>query len=101
MGDFARVDFSNDFARMLATGDFCQAQEVRFLDFGSGSTFNVMLRNPPQGLNPTGFRVTVYDEAGTRVSSIDLIHRGGHSRKLAISEVTDLQFGTLVFDFSA
>ncbi len=100
-GDVLRVDFANDFAtgeRLLSFDDFCPRQEVRFVDFGSGSEFNVVLRSlPVEG--PT-MRIEIYDEAGNLLS---LLEAFGDSQvlRLDIEELVSGQsFGTLVFDFS-
>lgn len=102
-GDFSRVDFTNDFAageRLVPPSAFCQTQEIRVVDFGSGSNFNIVLRDPPREANQVAFNVTIFNEAGVEVGRRSVFHRF-HTRQLAIEELTSsLSFGTLVFDFS-
>ncbi|MEM6793877.1 MAG: hypothetical protein AAF725_07825 [Acidobacteriota bacterium] len=101
-GDFSRVDFANDFAagsRMIEADEFCRKQEIRVVDFGSGSDFNVLLREgvfSPQA----AMTVTILDEAGNLVAEEEVAGNGYNLRKIAIEELTeDLSFGTLIFDF--
>lgn len=101
-GDVLRVDFANDFAtgeRLLAFDDFCPEQEIRFVDFGSGSEFNVVLRDPPS--SGAAMTVTVLDEAGNQLSQVNVAD-GRQVQRIPITDLINNQsFGTLVFDFSA
>ncbi|MEM7351424.1 MAG: hypothetical protein AAF657_11500, partial [Acidobacteriota bacterium] len=45
-GDYFRVDFTNDFAtgdRMVRPEDLCAVQEIRYVNFGGGTQFRVLL----------------------------------------------------------
>ncbi|MEO1369738.1 MAG: hypothetical protein AAFX50_21360, partial [Acidobacteriota bacterium] len=71
-GDFSRVDFTNDFAageRMIAPDAFCETQEIRVVDFGSGSEFNVVLRDPPRNAGDVAYEFSIVDEAGNELIS--------------------------------
>ncbi len=102
-GDFFRLDPGNNFAtgdRLVHPDDFCAVQEIRFVDFGSGSQFRVLI-DDPQGEERPSFTYTAYDEAGERV----VAERERYtSDNLEIFDVDDLvggvRFGTVVFDFS-
>lgn len=100
-GDVLRVDFSNDFAtgeRLLAFDDFCLRQEVRFVDFGSGSEFNVVLRDPPD--SGAVMTVTALDEEGNLLTQVEIDDRS-QVQRIPIEAVIPASFGSLVFDFSA
>ncbi len=101
-GDFIRLDADNDFAtgdRLLHPDQLCRRQEVRFLDFGSGSKLRILVDDPQ--LPGPSFSFTAYDEAG------GLIAEGERDTpdNLTILNATDLagstSFGTIVFDFSS
>ena len=99
-GDVLRVDFANDFAtgeRLLAFDDFCLNQEIRFVDFGSGSEFNVVLRDPPAS-GPV-MTVTSFDEAGNQLAQVNVTDRRQVQRIPIDNLVANQSFGTLVFDF--
>ncbi|MEM8996112.1 MAG: hypothetical protein AAGF23_15095, partial [Acidobacteriota bacterium] len=102
-GDFSRVDFANDFAagsRLFEADDFCRRQEIRAVDFGSGSDFGVLLRES-SGPGPAAMVVTVLDEAGNLVGERSVPRNSANVRRLAIEELDDtLDFGTLIFDFT-
>lgn len=101
-GDVLRVDFANDFAtgeRLLGFDDFCPRQEIRYVDFGSGSEFNVVLRDPPAS-GPT-MSVAVLDEAGNQLSQVDIFDRQQVQRIPIGNLIANQSFGSLVFDFSA
>lgn len=101
-GDVLRVDFANDFAtgeRLLAFDDFCLKQEIRFVDFGSGSEFNVVLRDPPE--SGASMTVTAFDEAGNQLAQVN-INDLRQVQRLPIGDIVANQsFGSLVFDFAA
>ncbi len=101
-GDYFRLDSGNDFAagdRLVRPGDFCLQQEIRFVDFGSGSQLRV-LANRPRGVALPSFSYTAYNEAGTMVDSGDYFT----SDHLSVLDIADLvaaeTFGTVKFDFT-
>lgn len=99
-GDVLRVDFANDFAtgeRLLGFDDFCLSQEIRFVDFGSGSEFNVVLQDPPA--SGTVMTVTSFDEAGNQLAQVNVTDRSQVQRIPITNLVANQSFGTLVFDF--
>ncbi len=101
-GDYLQVDFSNDFAggdRLVRPAEFCTVQEIRFVDFGSSTTFRVLVDEPQGGGDPS-FDFTAYDETG------EMVTEGTHFTAdhlnvfdLAFLGITE-SFGTLVFDFT-
>ncbi len=102
-GDYFQIDFANDFAggdRLVRPAELCSLQEIRFVDFGDGAKFRVLL-DTPQGDFLPSFEYTVYDESGS------LLALGTHftSDHLNLISVEDLSvatdFGSVVFDFSA
>ncbi len=101
-GDYLQVDFSNDFAggdRLVRPADFCNVQEIRFIDFGSSTKFRVLVDSPRGGGDPS-FDFTAYDEAGnllTQGSFFTADHLTVFD--LAFLGITE-SFGTLVFDFT-
>ena len=102
-GDYFRVDFGNDFAtgdRLVRPADFCLRQEIRFVDFGSGSELRVLL-NRPRGDEGPSFSYTAYDETGEIVAEGDFL-TSAYVSVLDIGElVAGENFGTVYFDFSA
>ena len=101
-GDYFHVDSANDFAtgdRLVRTEEFCAQQEIRFVDFGSGSRLQILL-GEPRGAGEPSFSYTVYNEAGTMITEGDVVA----SAHLMAIDVNDLvpgqKFGTVVFDFS-
>ncbi len=101
-GDYFRLDGAADFAtgdRLVRPADFCTRQEVRFVDFGSGSQFRVLVDRPLGDAGPT-FSYTAYDQAGVEVAQGDF----STSNHLNVIDVADLgiadAFGTVVFDFT-
>lgn len=102
-GDYFHVDFANDFAtgeRLVRPEDFCLRQEVRFVDFGSGSQLRVLLEQP-QGQGLTSFTYVAYNQDGETVGSGEL-STSDHFNVIDVSElVVDESFGTVLFDFSA
>ncbi len=102
-GDYFRLDRGNDFAtgdRLVRTADFCLRQEIRFVDFGSGSQLRILL-NRPRGEEAPSFSFTACDEAGTTVASGDV----STSDYLSVLDIGELvggtDFGTVLFDFSS
>jgi hypothetical protein len=100
-GDYFRIDFSNDFAtgdRLVRPSEFCNKQEVRFVDFGSGSELRILLDQPP-GAGPA-FSYTAYNQAG----GIETTGNVSTSDNLVFFDAADLvsstNFGALVFDFT-
>ncbi len=102
-GDFFQVDDANNFAtggQMLRLENFCPHQTIRFLDFGSGSEYQIMLRNPPA--SGSSFTVTALTPAGDVIAEVS--HSGArHLNVMSLGELLPGSqfFGTLVFDFSA
>ncbi len=101
-GDFFRLDTGNAFAsgdRLVRPEDFCQRQEIRFVDFGSGSELRILADNP-QGADRPSFTYIAYDEQADMVADGELFT----SSHLTTIDVSDLgiedAFGTVLFDFS-
>ncbi len=101
-GDFFRIDSGNDFAtgdRLVGAQDYCRAQEVRFVDFGSGSRLKILIETP-QGEEEPSFSYEAHSEAGVLIVEDDVFT----SDHLTAIDVEDLvpgqRFGTLTFDFS-
>ncbi len=104
VGDYFRLDPGNDFGagdRLVRPGeDFCQRQEIRFVDFGSGSELTILL-DQPQGAAGSSYSYTAYDEAGQMVTS-DEVATASHLSVLDVGElVAGESFGTVLFDFTA
>ncbi len=102
-GDYFRLDWGNDFAtgdRLVRPADFCVRQEIRFVDFGSGSQLRVLL-NRPRGEEVPSFSYTAYAEDGTVVASGEV----STSDYLSVLDIGELvpgnNFGTVWFDFSS
>ncbi len=102
-GDYFRLDWGNDFAtgdRLVRPADFCLRQEIRFVDFGSGSQLRVLL-NRPRGEEVPSFSYTAYAESGTMVASGE-VSTADYLSVLDVGElVVGYNFGTMIFDFSA
>lgn len=102
-GDYLRVDSGNDFAtgeRAVRPEDFCTRQEIRFLDFGSGTKLRLLV-DQPRGVGAPSLTYTIISEAGQVVKQADLFT----AAHLNVVEVADLvpggqRFGTIVLDFS-
>ncbi len=101
-GDFFRVDTANAFAtgdRLVRSGDLCINQEIRFVDFGSGSQFRILVDHP-QGPDMPSFSYTSYEEDGDLIVEDEFFT----SDHLIDVDVADLginpSFGTVIFDFS-
>lgn len=101
-GDYFRIDSNNDFAagdRLVRSEEFCARQEVRFVDFGSGSRLQILLAEP-QGVSAPSFSYTAYNQAGTMLVADDFF-TSDHLTALDVGDLVPSQsFGTLVFDFS-
>ncbi len=102
-GDYYRVDFGDDFAagdRLVKVGDLCAAQEVGFVDFGSGTELRLLLDRPIGDAGPS-FSYVAYSQAGAMVAS------GGYftDQNLLVLDISDLvaseSFGAILFDFRA
>ena len=102
-GDFFRLDRANAFAsgdRLVASADFCINQEIRFVDFGSGTQLAILLNRLPAS-GPAQVPFIAYDEAGAMVA------QGSYStsKNLNFVDISALvpgeSFGTVVFDFSS
>ena len=101
-GDFFRLDADNAFAtgdRLVRPTDLCLNQEIRFVDFGSGSQFRILL-DQPRGPNLPSFTYHAYMENGDLIVQDELFT----SDHLTTIDVVDLgiapAFGTVIFDFS-
>ena len=101
-GDFFRLDTDNAFAtgdRLIRPTDLCLNQEIRFVDFGSGSQFRILL-DQPQGDSLPSFTYSAYMENGDLIVQ-DEVFTSDH---LTTIDVADLgiapAFGTVVFDFA-
>lgn len=103
-GDFFQVDVAGRFAtgeRLVTLDDLCLEHEIRFLDFGSGTTLKVFLVQPrgAGGGAPVSFTVEAFDESGNSLSTTD-VRTDQVVIELEASDFTNQSFGTLVFDFS-
>ncbi len=101
-GDYFRIDSGGDFAagdRLVRSESFCGRQEIRFVDFGSGSRLRVLLERPRGAAMPS-FSYVAYSEAGAVIVA-DEVFTADH---LLVFDVGDLvpggRFGSLVFDFT-
>jgi hypothetical protein len=104
-GDFFTVDVAGNFAsgeRLITGADFCDLQEIRFLDFGSGTEL-WLISNAPQGsdegVDPPTVTVTPIGEDGGTLAATD-VFTDLLVLKLSASDFTALDFGTLLLDFS-
>lgn len=104
-GDYFQVDVANNFATgdlMPRDEDLCGKASVRFLDFGAGTRFGVLINNPrgpTPGVDPPSFTVQVLDEDGDPIGMPQQVHTDKNALELAASDFTGASFGTLVFDF--
>ncbi len=90
---------SIDGGDLVRSTDLCTRQEIRFVDFGSGSRLKILLAEP-LGAAEASFSYTAYDEAGTMIAG-DAVFASDHLVSIAVDELVSPQrFGTLVFDFS-
>ena len=101
-GDYFRLDPGNAFAtgdRLQRASDLCLKQEIRFVDFGSGSELRILV-DQPQGSDLSSFSYTAYNEAGEMIAGDDFFT----SDHLTTIDVPALgitnSFGTVVFDFT-
>lgn len=101
-GDYFRLDPGNDFAagdRLVRAADFCLQQEIRFVDFGSGSQLRVLL-DRPRGVDAASFTYTAYDEPGAMIEQGEFF-TSAHLNVIDIGDlVTGENFGTVLFDFT-
>lgn len=104
-GDFFQVDIGGAFAtgeRLVSLEDICLEQEIRFLDFGSGTDLQLLI-NIPQGADPDNDPpsaiVTPVGEDGALLGSLEL-YTDLVTVALTAADFTDLSFGTLIFDFT-
>lgn len=105
-GDFFQVDVGNAFAtgeRMIREDDLCNAGEIRFLDFGSGTRLRILIAEP-QGAgaegDPASFTVSARGEDGAVFATEDYF-TDQNVIDLTAAEFSTLAFGSLVFDFTA
>lgn len=105
IGDYLQVDVGNNFAtgeRMPSFIDLCPEQQIRFLDFGTGTELRFLIGNP-QGADPMTdpptMTVTPVGENGTVFPSTD-VYTTQFALALSASDFTSQHFGTLIFDFS-
>ncbi len=104
VGDFFQVNVGENFAtgdRMISSAELCEQQEVRILDFGSGTTLRFFLRDP-QGTAPSddpSVRVRVLAEDGSVVEEEIPVRTAHTSFAVSSALFTDEDFGTMVFDF--
>ncbi len=102
-GDFFRLDQANAFAtgdRLVdPEEDFCVVQEIRFVEFGSGSEFRILV-DDPQGASQPSFTYTAYDQQGVELFS-DSYSTSDHLTSIDVTELGfNDPFGTVVFDFT-
>ncbi len=102
-GDYFQVDSANNFAggdRLARSTERCDLQEIRFVDFGSGSMFRVLVDMPRGAVEPS-FGYTAYDEAGTMVAE-GTYFTSDHLNALSLADLGITQaFGILLFDLSS
>lgn len=105
VGDYFQVDPGNAFAtgqRMASLDDLCIVNQVRFLDFGSGTELRLLI-NEPQGSDPARdpASVVVYPnlQDGTVLQPTD-IYTDDYAFEVSASDFTTSAFGTLLFEFS-
>ena len=103
-GDFFRIDSINNFStgdRLVRPAtDFCDRQEIRYVDFGGASRFRLLINDPPD----TGAAVSyeAYNLGGDMVATGLLLTDDNlifleHTELVASEEA----FGSVVFDFTA
>lgn len=100
VGDYLQVDVDDSFAtgeRMVSSDDFCEEQEVRFLDFGSGTELRFMIQNPRGldfGTDPPSARVRVVAEDGTVLSDGGEIYTDSNPRSEVSTSKSALRAGS-------
>jgi hypothetical protein len=100
IGDFFSLDSANDFAsgdKLIRASDLCNRQRIRFVDFGSGTGFMVLL-NEPRGAGTASFSYTAYNESGAMVGSGNFFTEA-HLVLVDRSEFAPVSFGVLEVDF--
>lgn len=103
-GDYFQVDSANDFAageRLVRPRDFCDVQEIRFLDFGAGTRLQVLI-DLPRGDDEASFTYEVFEQSGNLAASGDYF-TSDHLNVMDVQEIAPagVRFGTVVFDFTA
>ncbi len=104
-GDFLNVDFGNDFATgdrlFRIPDDLCNLQEIRFLDFGSGTELSIIVDQPNGDVAPS-FTYTAYTQGGAVLVADGEFFTNTHLNIVDIEELAGMgsRFGTIVFDFS-
>ncbi len=102
-GDFFRLDTDNAFAtgdRLIRPAELCLNQEIRFVDFGSGSQLRILL-DQPQGPSLPSFAYSAYMENGDLIVQ-DEFFTSDHLTTIDVVDLgIDPAFGTVVFDFSS
>ena len=104
-GDFFLVDIGGAFAtgeRLISDKELCVEHEIRFLDFGSGTSLRLFVSDPlgsDEDNDPPSVTVTPIGEDGAVFASKN-IFTDQTSFEVQASEFTAEQFGTLVFNFS-
>lgn len=104
-GDFLQVNVRDNFAtgdRMIQAADVCNYIEVRFLTFGSGTEFRLLVNNP-QGTDPaTDFpsvSLQVYGEDGNYYAGFNFFTNSPTVYFNTDDLALPIAFGTIVFSF--
>lgn len=104
-GDALNVDFGNDFATgerlFRIPEDFCTHVETRFLNFGSGTTFTVVV-DEPGGADTPSFTYTAYSEPGIELVADAEFFTSTHLNIIDFQDLVGMgaNFGSIIFDFS-
>ncbi len=103
-GDYFRIDSGGDFAtgdRLVRSEQYCDRQEIRFVDFGSGARLRILIEQPQGAVTPS-FSYRAYTEAGTMIGAGDVdVFTTDHLTSIEVGDlVPGDSFGTLIFDFS-
>ncbi len=100
VGDAFSLDSSNDFAsgdKLIRASDLCNRQKIRFVDFGSGTEFKVLL-NEPRGVGTPSFSYNAYNQSGALVGSGNFFAEE-HFILVDRSVFASQSFGVLDVDF--
>lgn len=102
-GDYMRVDPGNNYAtgdRAVRREDFCSRQEIRFLDFGSGTELHLLV-DQPRGAGAPSLTYQILDQSGQVVKE-DELFTDAHLNRVDVDDLVPggQRFGTIVFDFS-